>query len=375
MLKRYYSSKINSYITPGKVLVIYGPRRVGKTTLVDNFLKNYEGRVYKSTGENIQLKNILESNDFSKIIPFFKGYDLVVIDEAQKIENIRQGLKIIIDQIPNIKVIATGSSSFDLSNKMGEPLVGRQRILKLFPFSAIELENNFGRLYLHENLENFLIFGTFPEVITATNFEEKIEYLNQIRDSYLFKDIFEFEKIRNSKRIIDLLRLIAFQVGNLVSHQELGNNIGISKNTVERYLDLFEKSFILINIRGYSKNLRKEITKTSKYYFYDNGIRNAIIGNFNFLNSRNDQGQLWENFLFIERLKKQHYLKIYSNNFFWRTWDKKEIDLVEEREGKLFGYEFKFGNKKVKPPKDWLGSYENASFEVINQENYLDFIL
>lgn len=375
MLKRYYSSKINSYITPGKVLVIYGPRRVGKTTLVDNFLKNYEGRVYKSTGENIQLKNILESNDFSKIIPFFKGYDLVVIDEAQKIENIRQGLKIIIDQIPNIKVIATGSSSFDLSNKMGEPLVGRQRILKLFPFSAIELENNFGRLYLHENLENFLIFGTFPEVITATNFEEKIEYLNQIRDSYLFKDIFEFEKIRNSKRIIDLLRLIAFQVGNLVSHQELGNNIGISKNTVERYLDLFEKSFILINIRGYSKNLRKEITKTSKYYFYDNGIRNAIIGNFNFLNSRNDQGQLWENFLFIERLKKQHYLKIYSNNFFWRTWDKKEIDLVEEREGKLFGYEFKFGIKKVKPPKDWLGSYENASFEVINQENYLDFIL
>ncbi len=375
MLKRYYSSKINSYITPGKVLVIYGPRRVGKTTLVDNFLKNYEGRVYKSTGENIQLKNILESNDFSKIIPFFKGYDLVVIDEAQKIENIRQGLKIIIDQIPNIKVIATGSSSFDLSNKMGEPLVGRQRILKLFPFSAIELENNFGRLYLHENLENFLIFGTFPEVITATNFEEKIEYLNQIRDSYLFKDIFEFEKIRNSKKIIDLLRLIAFQVGNLVSHQELGNNIGISKNTVERYLDLFEKSFILINIRGYSKNLRKEITKTSKYYFYDNGIRNAIIGNFNFLNSRNDQGQLWENFLFIERLKKQHYLKIYSNNFFWRTWDKKEIDLVEEREGKLFGYEFKFGNKKVKPPKDWLGSYENASFEVINQENYLDFIL
>ena len=375
MLKRYYTSKIKNYLVPNKVLVIYGPRRVGKTTLVNHFLSDYKGKVYTSTGENMQLKNILESSDFSKIIPFFKGYDLIVIDEAQKIENIGQGLKIIVDQIPGIQIIATGSSSFDLSNKIGEPLVGRQRILILYPFSAIELSDNFGSFYIQENLENLLIFGTYPEIITGTSFDEKIEFLHQIRDSYLYKDILELEKIRNSKKILDLLRLIAFQIGHEVSLHEIGKCLGLSKNTVARYLDLLEKSFVLINIRGFSRNLRKEITKTSRYYFFDNGVRNALIGNFNFLNSRNDQGQLWENFLFIERLKKQHYHKIYANNFFWRTWDQKEIDMVEEREGKLYGYEFKYGKKKVKPPKDWLETYGNASFEVINQDNYFDFIL
>ena len=375
MLKRYYTSKIQSYLVPGKVLVIYGPRRVGKTILVNHFLSNYKGRVYTSTGENIQLKNILESSDFSKIIPFFKGYDLIVIDEAQKIENVGQGLKIIVDQIPEIQIIATGSSSFDLSNKIGEPLVGRQKIIKLYPFSAIELSDNFGSFYIQENLENLLIFGTYPEIITSSSFDGKIEFLHQIRDSYLYKDILELEKIRNSKKILDLLRLIAFQISQEVSLHELGKNLGLSKNTVARYLDLLEKSFVLINIRGFSRNLRKEITKTSRYYFYDNGVRNAVIGNFNFLNSRNDQGQLWENFLFIERLKKQHYHKIYANNFFWRTWDQKEIDMVEEREGKLYGYEFKYRKKKVKPPKDWFEAYENASFEVINLDNYFDFIL
>ncbi len=375
MLKRFYSSKIKSHLSPGKVLVIYGPRRVGKTTLVDNFLKGYKGKVYKSTGENLQLKNILESNEFSKIIPFFKSYELIVIDEAQKIDGIGQGLKIIVDQIPEVKVIATGSSSFGLSNKIGEPLVGRQKILKLYPFSAIELDDNFGSSYVQENLENLMIFGAYPEIITSQSFDEKIEFLHQIRDSYLYKDILELKRIQNSKKILDLLRLVAFQIGKQVSLHELGKNLGLSKNTVEHYLDLLEKSFVLINIRGYSRNLRKEITKTSRYYFYDNGIRNSVIENFNFFNSRNDQGQLWENFLFIERLKKQHYQKIYSNNFFWRTWNQKEIDMVEEREGRLFGYEFKYGDKKIKPPKEWSGTYKNASFEVINQDNYLDFIL
>jgi predicted AAA+ superfamily ATPase len=375
MLKRYYTSKIQNYLASGKVLVIYGPRRVGKTTLVNDFLSKYKGRVYTSTGENIQLRNILESSDFSKIIPFFKNYDLIVIDEAQKIDNVGQGLKIVVDQIPEIQVIATGSSSFDLSNKIGEPLVGRQKILKLYPLSAIELDDNFGSSYIQENLENLMIFGSYPEIITGSSFDEKIEFLHQIRDSYLYKDLLELERIRNSKKILDLLRLIAFQIGQEVSLQEIGKNLGLSKNTVAKYLDLLEKSFVLINIRGFSRNLRKEITKTSRYYYYDNGIRNAVIGNFNFLNSRNDQGQLWENFLFIERLKKQHYHKIYSNNFFWRTWDQKEIDMVEEREGKLYGYEFKYRKKRVKPPKDWIEAYENTSFEVISQDNYLNFIL
>ena len=284
----------------------------------------------------------MESQDFSKIIPFFQNYDLIVIDEAQKVENIGLALKIIVDQIPGIKVIATGSSSFDLSNKVGEPLVGRQTIIKLYPLALLELKDAFGGAYAFENLENMLVYGSYPEAVVSNSFEKKVTYLTQIRDSYLFKDILELENIKSARKIHDLLRLVAFQVGGEVSLHELGNQLGMSKNTIERYLDLLEKAFVLINLRGFSKNLRKEVTKTSKYYFYDNGIRNAVIGNFKLLNERNDIGQLWENFLFTERLKKQEYYKIYAGNYFWRTWDQKEIDLVEERDGKLYGYEFKY---------------------------------
>ena len=374
MIKRFYSDKIDELLKPNKVLVLYGPRQVGKTTLLKEFLKTYRGKVYNSTGENASLQKVLESSDFSKIIPFFKGYDLIVIDEAQKIENIGQGLKIIVDQIEGVKVIATGSSSFDLSNKLGEPLVGRQRIRKLFPLSAIELSDNYGRFFLYEQLENILIYGSYPEIITAKSYSEKKDYLIQIRDSYLFKDILEFEKIKNNRKILDLLRLIAFQIGHEVSLQEIGNSLNIGKNTVERYLDLLEKSFVLINVRGFSRNLRKEVTKMSRYYFYDTGIRNAVIENFNPLTDRNDIGALWENYLVMERLKKQAYQPIYSNNYFWRTYDQKEIDWVEERDGKLFGYEMKWGDKKKKEPKLWKETYSNAEFEIINQENYLDFV-
>ena len=374
MIKRYYLEKINKILKPNKVLVIYGPRQVGKTTLLNEFLKTYKGRVYSSTGENASLQRVLESSDFSKIIPYFKGYDLIVIDEAQKIRNVGQGLKIIVDQIKGIKVIATGSSSFDLSNKLGEPLVGRQRVKKLFPLSVMELIDNYGLMFPREELENLLIYGSYPEVITSKSYSEKKEYLIQVRDSYLYKDILEFEKIKNNRKILDILRLIAFQIGHEVSLQEIGNSLNLSKNTVERYLDLLEKSFVLINIRGFSRNLRKEVTKMSRYYFYDTGIRNAVIENFNPLENRNDIGALWENFIVMERLKKQAYKPIYANNYFWRTYDQKEIDWIEERDGKLFGYEIKWGNKKYKEPKLWKETYTNAKFKIINRENYLDFV-
>ncbi len=375
MIERFYASQINNYIKPNKVLVLYGPRRVGKTTLINEFLSRYKGKLYTSTGENVQLRDILESDDFQKIIPFFKSYDLVVIDEAQKVANIGQGLKILVDQIPGIIVIATGSSSFELSNKVGEPLVGRQNIFTLYPIAILELIKQYGPLYVQERLEQFLVYGTYPEVITSDSFEEKKRYLTQIRDSYLSKDILELERIKNSKKLLDLLRLIAFQIGREVSLQELGSSLDLSKNTVARYLDLLEKAFVIINVRGFSRNLRKEVTKTSRYYFYDNGIRNALIENYNFLHSRDDIGPLWENFLFIERLKKRTYHSIYGHPYFWRTWDQQEIDLVEEREGKLFGYEFKWKEQRVsKSPRDWLKSYPEASYVVITRENYLDFI-
>jgi len=374
MLNRFYQSRLSKQIVPNKVLVIYGPRRVGKTTLVENFLKSYSGNFFKSSGEDAKLREVLESSDFAKIIPFFSDYDLVFIDEAQKINNVGQGLKILVDQIPNIRIIATGSSSFALSSQVGEPLVGRQKILKLYPLSIMELRKEYGTGSVEQNLENWLIFGSYPEVVTQRSFKGKIDYLETIRDSYLYKDILELENVRNSRKIYNLLRLIAFQIGNEVSYQELGTQLSMSKNTVIRYLDLLEKSFVLINVGGFSRNLRKEISKTSRYYFYDNGVRNSIIGNFNQLDGRNDIGQLWENFLFIERMKKREYLKMYGNYYFWRTYDKKEIDLIEERGGKLFAYEFKWGKKAVKAPEGWLETYKNSSYKVINQENYLSFV-
>jgi uncharacterized protein len=342
LLKRFYTNKLDTLIKSGKVLVIYGPRRVGKTTLVQKYLNSYQGKVYQSSGDDAQLRDILETQEFSKIVPYFKDYDLVFIDEAQRIEEVGYSLKILIDQIPNLKIIATGSSSFDLADKIGEPLVGRQKIIKLFPLSAMELRENFGGMYLKQNLENFLIYGSYPEVIVADNFQEKVDYLRQIRDSYLFKDILELYDIRNSKKILDLLRLIAFQIGQEVSLHELGKQLELSKNTVERYLDLLEKSFVLINVRGFSRNLRKEIVKTSRYYFFDNGVRNAVISNFNMIKQRDDIGQLWENYLFIERIKKNSYLNKDVNSYFWRTYEQQEIDLVEERSGELFAYDVNF---------------------------------
>ena len=356
-------------------MIIYGPRQVGKTTLINAFLQTYTGSFYSSSGEDARLRDVLMSNDFSRIIPYFADYELVVIDEAQKIENIGQGLKIIVDQIPGIKVIATGSSSFDLANKVGEPLVGRQKVKTLYPVSVMELAENNGRAYVWDNLDNLLVYGAYPEVLTAVSLSSKREYLTLLRDSYLYKDILELENIRASRKLLHLLRLIAYQIGSEVSLQELGKSLEMSKNTVARYLDLLEKAFVLINVGGFSRNLRKEIKKTSRYYFYDLGVRNAVINNFNHPTERNDTGQLWENFLFIERMKKRAYQQIFANYYFWRTWDQKEIDLVEEREGKLFGYEFKYGNAQPKPPSLWFKTYPEAEYEVVNRDNFMSFVI
>lgn len=372
---RFYDDKISSLLHNGKVLALYGPRRVGKTTLIKSFLENFSGKFYFGNGDDSALREILESENINRITSAFKGYDLIVIDEAQRIINVGLGLKILVDNLPECKVIATGSSSFKLSGKIGEPLTGRQKTALLYPLSALELSEEFGRMAINENLENYLIYGSYPEVITAENTEDKKDYLVLLRDSYLFKDILELENIKNSSKLFDLLKLIAFQIGKEVSLNELSNSLEIAKQTVERYLDLLEKTFVIKRVRGFSGNLRKEVTKTSRYFFMDNGIRNAVINNFNNLSTRNDVGLLWENYLFVERIKKQTYKKIYSNNYFWRTYDKKEIDMVEERDGKLFGYEFKWGGKKKTSEKLWLETYENAEFELINKDNYLDFII
>lgn len=376
LIKRFYSEKISALIEPGKVLVVYGSRQVGKTTLIKEFLNGYEGKVYSGTGENAPLADVLGSHDVSKITSYFSGYDLIFIDEAQRIEKIGFALKLVVDHLPSVRVIATGSSSFELSNKIGEPLVGRQRIITLYPLSVMELILHFGGSFPHEHLEQLLVFGGYPEVLTTPSLERKKEILTLLRDGYLYRDILELEHIRNSKKILDLLRLIAFQIGNEVSIHELGTMLGMSRITVERYLDLLEKSFVLFNVRGFSKNLRSEVTRTSRYYFYDLGVRNAVIDNFNALNIRSgdDIGMLWENFIVIERMKKRMYKNMYANSYFWRTWQQQEIDLVEERDGMMCGYEIKYTKTKAKTPPQWKGAYPDASFEVINKDNYIPFV-
>lgn len=374
MITRAYQP-LNQFLEKNKVLVIYGPRRVGKTTLINHFTSQ-TGLKYKfDSGDNIRVQEILSSSDFDLIKEYCRGYELLVLDEAQNIPHIGKGLKIIIDQVPGIQVIATGSSSFDLSNKIGEPLVGRQRILKLFPISMLELIANHNRVELNQRLEEYLIYGFYPEVITAKDKSEKAEYVTELVHSYLLKDILSLENIKSSKTLMNLLRMISFQTGSEVSLNELSNGLNIDVKTVSRYIDLLEKSFILVSLSGFSKNLRSEITSKKKYYFLDVGIRNGIINAFNPLDTRNDVGALWENFMIIERMKKKTYQRLYSNDYFWRTYSKKEIDLIEEREGKLFGFEFKWKHQKYTAPDEWTRNYPDAEVDLISKENYLPFVL
>lgn len=373
MIPRIYAD-LEKYLKPNKVLIIYGPRRVGKTVLLENFLKKSKLKYRLNNGGDALVQEIFGSKSIDKIKSYTVGYDLIAIDEAQYVEDIGQGLKLLVDSVPNVKVIATGSASFDLANKIGEPLTGRNITLRLYPVSQLELLTQSNKFDLTQKREEYLIYGSYPEVLTLPSNEEKAAYLRNIVDSYLLKDILSLEDVKGSKILLDLLRLVAFQVGNEVSLAELAQNLNIDAKTVARYLDLLEKSFVLINLRGYSRNLRKEINKKSKYYFLDNGIRNAVISSFNPLNMRDDVGKLWENFLVVERIKKQNYQKIYANNYFWRTWEQKEVDFVEEREGKLFGFEFKYSPDKTKVPVEFLSTYPNATIEIINPENYLDFI-
>lgn len=373
LIPRHYQN-LNKYLQPNKVLVIFGPRQVGKTTLLQNLLSETKLKYKLDSGDNISTQNILGSQDFTQILNYAAKYELLAIDEAQRIPNVGMGLKIIVDQIPKIKVIATGSSSFELSGQIGEPLTGRKRTLTVYPISQIELHTLYNRFELKEKLSEWLILGSLPAVITAKTKENKIIVLEELVNSYLLKDILELERIKASKILIDLLRLLAFQIGNEVSLTELAKQLGIDYKTVGRYLDLLEKSYIIFNLRSFSRNLRKEIAKKSKYYFYDNGVRNAIIQNYNNLELRDDVGKLWENFLVVERLKTQAYKNIHANNYFWRTWEQKEIDWIEEREGKLFAYEFKYSTDKIKIPNDFSNTYPDAKFQVINQNNYLDFL-
>lgn len=361
-------------LTPGKVVVLYGARRVGKTTLLNKYLETASLNALFVNGDDIVVRQYLESQSINKLRDFVGDHSLLVVDEAQNIKEIGLNLKIIVDHMPQVSVIATGSSSFDLAKDVGEPLTGRKFVLKLYPLAQMEISSEEKRYETEANLEARLIYGSYPEVVISNDNKKREILLKEIVQSYLFKDILILEGIRHADKLERLLQLLAFQIGRDVSLSELGRQLSMSKNTVERYLDLLEKVFVIYKRRGFSRNLRKEITKSNRYFFYDNGIRNTLIGNFNPLTIRNDAGELWENYITTERIKKLEYEMTFCNSYFWRTYDQKEIDLVEERDGKLHAYEFKWQTVKGKIPRDWLKGYPDAEYRVIHRENYIDFI-
>jgi len=354
--------------------LIFGARRVGKTSLMQEVIKNFKGKTLVLNGEDYDIISLLEQRTAANYRHILENIELLAIDEAQNIPDIGAKLKLIAYEVKDIRIIATGSSSFDLLNKSGEPLVGRSKQFYLTPFSQKEISAGENSLQTKQNLESRLIYGSYPDVVKYNSYEKRAEYLKEIVGAYLLKDILSIDGLKNSGKMRDLLRLIAFQTGNEVSYDELGKQMGMSKNTAEKYLDLLSKVFVIHRLGAYSKNLRKEVTKAGKWYFYDNGIRNAIIGNFSPLATRGDIGALWENYLIGELIKRNYSLGLGQEFYFWRTYDGQEIDLIVESQNSLLAFEFKWGEKKSKVPSAFAGAYPNASYTVINKDNYLSLI-
>jgi hypothetical protein len=377
IINRAIFNEIKAQIKTGRVLLLLGARRVGKSHLLRQVISELNpSELLLLNGEDQTTIDRMAVRSVENFKLLLGNAKFLFIDEAQNIPDIGTKLKLLVDEIPNVHVIVTGSSMFELTNKLGEPLVGRSHIIQLFPFAQLEYQPYENIIETDSRLEQRLIYGSYPELIHLPDIEEKKDYLEGLVNSYLLKDILAYEGIKKADKIIDLLRLIAFQIGNEVSIDELSINLkGISRNTIESYLDLLSKVFVIYPVKGFSRNLRKEISKSNRWYFYDNGIRNALIRNYNPLNLRNDIGQLWENYLMSERMKINAYLKRRVNTYFWRTYDQQEIDLVEESGTDLSAFEFKWNKSKVKIPTAWKNNYADATFEVICKDVYLNFVL
>ncbi len=368
----YYIQK-ELYSEP-KILLLYGPRQAGKTTLIQQLLAKTGQTYLQFSGDDLRTQEIFSRADLDRLKSVVGTHQLLVIDEAQRIENIGLTLKLLFDHQP-IHILASGSASFDLANKVNEPLTGRATTFTLYPISYFELPVFPPTLSNAERLEEFLRFGMYPKVFSLSE-TEKENYLYDLINNYLYRDILSFEQVRKPKKVIDLLTLLALQIGAEVSTAELAAHLSLSKLVVEKYLDLLEKMFVIINLRGFSRNLRKEISKTSKYYFVDLGFRNALIRNFNPLHIRADVGALFENFAILERIKKNLHQRRSANFYFWRTYDQREIDLIEERQGLLRAFEFKWkdGQANPKTVDEFTKTYTNSQFQVITPANLNQFL-
>jgi len=373
MISRLLEKNIKDNFFKGKAIIILGARQVGKTTLLKKIANNIENVLWLNA-DTFEVQTLFEEASSKRFMSIIKNNKIVIIDEAQRIKNIGLKLKIITDEFETVQLIVTGSSSFDLSNEINEPLTGRKFEYELFPFSFEEMVKHHGLFDELNLLEQRMIYGYYPDVVVSK--ENKDDILKLLADSYLFKDILIWNKIKKSDKIIKLLQALAFQIGSQVSYNELGKIIGLNSETVESYVQLLEKSFIIFRLGTFSRNLRSELKKTRKIYFFDNGIRNAVINNFTAIELRNDKGALWENFIISERRKYLSYHKIYANTYFWRTHAQQEIDYIEEREGNLFAFEFKWSKyKKSFIPKTFTKTYPKAITKIITPSNFEDFVL
>jgi len=371
--QRTLQAKITEWLFQGKVIILYGPRQVGKTTLANEIISGQSGALYLNC-ERQQVWELLNSGNQDRIRQYLGDAKIVVFDEAQKIPQIGSLLKLLIDTYPEIQYLATGSSSFDLSNTLSEPLTGRNVKFIMYPVSLIELSPHFNRFQKDEMLENLLLFGSYPDIIDRPE-SQKRKLLDELTSDYLFRDVLRFENIRRSDILVNLLKAIALQTGNEVSMRELSNLLKVAVETVQRYLLLLEQSFVLFSLPSFSRNLRNEISKGRKYYFYDLGIRNNLLQNFTPLSSRNDTGQLWENFCIIERIKKNQAKDRRVNMYFWRTYQQQEIDLIEEHEGILDTFEFKWKSRPgQKIPSGFRNAYPQSTYQIIDRENYHNFL-
>lgn len=373
-IPRYLLSRLAEQLrSQHKILLLYGARQTGKTTLSEDILAQFSERILMVNADELKYTDILSSRNLNKLNLLTEGYDILFIDEAQRISNIGINLKLLHDNIPNLKLLVTGSSSLDLANQVKEPLTGRSLTYSLFSISMMELRNIYNPIELQGRLEEFMIYGQYPEVLNLSAVKQKLKYLRELTSSYLYKDIFEITTIRNRNKVKDLLKLLALQIGSEVSLNEIANKLQLSQETVSAYISLLEKSFVLFRLSGFSRNLRNEISKKDKIYFWDLGVRNALIDNFSFMDSRNDVGAMWENLIIAERLKYLSYSEIYCSSYFWRTYSGSEIDYVEECDGELFAYEIKYNKPQKKPPKGWVENYSN-NYTCISKDNFWEFI-
>lgn len=376
-IKRFLLPIFSSALLPGKVTILYGPRQVGKTTLVSDFLALPETTHMQRfvNADELVYRDTLASQDRQRIGELVGENKLLAIDEAQRVPNVGLNLKILIDSFPQTAVIATGSASFELANQISEPLTGRTLTYCLYPVSYMEIQATIGAFDTKAQLDRWLIWGSYPAIVTTDSAHLREKLLGELVGAYLYRDLLELDGLRRADKLVDLLRLLAFQIGQEVSLTELASSLALNRQTVERYLDLLEKVFVIFKVRGFSRNLRKEISKNSRYYFYDNGVRNSLIQNFNPLSLRNDVGQLWENFLMVERRKVLSYSTRSANTYFWRTYDQKEIDYIEESGGRLLAFEFKWkGELRKAVRREFLAAYPHAEVQTITPENFEDFI-